>query len=241
MFKIALCDDEKYFLASLEGVLSKYLNEHEIQYKIDTFKSGKELIELGIKIVKYNIIFLDINMDEIDGIMTAQKIREFTKEVFIVFVTAYINYTLEGYKVDAVRYVLKNNETLEGTIYECMDAIVEKMNYVIIKKTFKFNEGIKKFRLDRVLYIESKLHKLEFHIMESEENIYTLYETLNKIENELEGNGFLRVHQSFLVNIKHIMSISRYSIVLSNGEAITVSKSRYKNVKNMFIDYIGEV
>ncbi|MHC6181027.1 LytR/AlgR family response regulator transcription factor [Clostridium sp. JNZ X4-2] len=241
MFRIAICDDEKYFLSSLKGVLCKYLNKHEIQYEIDTFKSGKEFIELGIEIVKYTIIFLDINMNEIDGIMTAKKIRKFSKEVFIVFVTAYINYTLEGYKVDAVRYLLKGNKNFEETVYECIDAIIEKMNYTIVKKIFKFNEGIKKVRLDRMIYIESKLHKLEFHIMQDKTRIYTLYETLNKIEEELNDNGFIRIHQSFLVNKKYIKSISRYETTLSNGIKLGISQLRYKDVKNKFIAYIGEI
>ncbi|MCY6958480.1 LytR/AlgR family response regulator transcription factor [Clostridium brassicae] len=241
MFRIAVCDDEKYFLSTLENFLCKYLNKHEIQYEIDTFKSGMEFLELGIDMVKYTVIFLDINMDEIDGIMTAQKVREFSKEVFIVFVTAYINYTLEGYKVDAVRYLLKSNENFEEVINECMDAIVEKMNYAIIKKVFKFSQGVKEIRLDRILYIESRLHKLQFHIMQDKVRIYTLYGTLNKIENELEGNGFVRIHQSFLVNIKHIMSISGNSVILSNGVKLSISKSRYKGVKKIFIEYIGEI
>ena len=55
-------------------------------------------------------------MDDVDGIVTAQKIREYSSEIYIVFVTAYINYSLEGYKVDAIRYLLKNNTNLEASI-----------------------------------------------------------------------------------------------------------------------------
>lgn len=94
--------------------------------EIDTFSSGKEFVELGIEMVKYKIVFLDINMDELDGIMTAKKIRENSKDMFIVFVTAFVNYTIEGYKVDAVRYILKDNKNLVASVYECMDAIHEK-------------------------------------------------------------------------------------------------------------------
>lgn len=241
MFRIAICDDEKYFISELNGILCKYLNKHEMEYEIDTFKSGKEFVELGIEMVKYTIAFLDINMDELNGIMTAKKIREFSKEVFIVFATAYINYTLEGYKVDAIRYLLKGNKNFEEEIYECMDAIVKKMNYVVLKKTFKFNEGIKEIHLDRMLYIESKLHKLEFHVIKDKEKVYTLYETLNKMENELEASGLVRIHQSFLVNIKNIMNISGHSVILSNDIKLPISKSRYKDIKNKFIDYIGEI
>ena len=91
-------------------------------------------------------------MDDVDGIVTAQKIREYSSEIYIVFVTAYINYSLEGYKVDAIRYLLKNNTNLEASISECMDAILHKMNLVVKKKKFKFNEGEKEINIDNILY-----------------------------------------------------------------------------------------
>ena len=167
MLKIAICDDEKVFRDNINKYVAAYLNEKEISYEIDTFSSGKEIIDLGIEIKQYNIIFLDINMDDVDGIVTAQKIREYSSEIYIVFVTAYINYSLEGYKVEAIRYLLKNNTNLEASISECMDAILHKMNLVVKKKKFKFNEGEKEINIDNILYIESKLHKLQFYIMEA--------------------------------------------------------------------------
>lgn len=173
MFRIAVCDDEKPFRDSVKKYVEKYLTEKEISYEADTFRSGKEFLELGIELVRYNIIFLDINMDEIDGIATAQKIREYSLEVYIVFVTAYIDYSLDGYKVDAARYLLKNNVNFDDSIYECMDTILQKMNYIVLKKYFKFNECEKDIPVERILYIESNLHKLEFHVMEKQVVIYT--------------------------------------------------------------------
>ena len=64
-------------------------------YEIDEFESGNEFINLGINMTKYDIVFLDINMDEIDGIETAQEIRKVSNDIFIVFVTAFINYAVE--------------------------------------------------------------------------------------------------------------------------------------------------
>lgn len=121
------------------------MTDRGIMLEIDTFSSGKEFVELGIEMVKYKIVFLDINMDELDGIMTAKKIRENSKDMFIVFVTAFVNYTIEGYKVDAVRYILKDNKNLVASVYECMDAIHEKMDYKITWAEFDFCEGTGKF------------------------------------------------------------------------------------------------
>ena len=241
MIRIAICDDEKPFRDNVKRYVERYLCEKEISYEIDTFSSGKEFLELGIEMIRYNIIFLDIKMDEIDGIVTAQNIRENSSDVYIVFVTAYIDYSLEGYKVNAERYLLKDNINFDNSIYESMDTILRKMNHVVSKKYFKFNECEKDIPLDRILYIESKLHKLEFHVMEKEEMIYTLYGTLNNLEEEMSNFSFLRIHQSFLVNMKHIKSVACYRAILSNRQEIVIPKVRYRDVKNTFVAFKGEM
>lgn len=237
MFKIAICDNEVYFQKSIKEFVSQYMEKNSLPCHIDIFNSGKELVSLGIELMRYTVVFLDINMSGTNGIMVAKKIRKISKEVFIVFVTSYMNYTLEGYKVDAVRYLLKNSINFPESINECMDAIIEKLNYKVIEKEFKFNEGVKKVPLERLLYIESKLHKLEFHIMQEELEVYIMYDTLNELENKLKGDGFIRIHQSFLVNKKCIKSILRYKAVLDNGLELIIPKARYRYVKDTFTAY----
>lgn len=241
MFKIAICDDEKIFRENIKKYVEKYLNQKDILFEIDTFNSGKEFLNMGIEMVQYEIVFLDINMDEIDGIATAKKIREYSSEMQIIFATAYIDYSLEGYKVGAVRYLLKNSINFDKSIFECMDATLDRMNYVALKKSFKFNECERDVLLERILYIESRLHKLEFHIMEDRLTVYTLYGTLNELEKDMQEFKFLRIHQSFLVNLKHIKNIANYKLILSNNQELVVPKARYKDVKNAFIVYRGEV
>lgn len=213
MFRIAICDDEKIFRDDLKEILIRYMTDRGIMLEIDTFSSGKEFVELGIEMVKYKI----------------------------VFVTAFVNYTIEGYKVDAVRYILKDNKNLVASVYECMDAIHEKMDYKITWAEFDFCEGTRKVSLNRILYIESKLHKLEFHVMEDCLQKYTLQGTLNEIDDKFAGNDFLRIHQSFLVNMKFIKNISRYRVLLNNGILLDIARARYKYVEEKFIAYRGEV
>ena len=74
MFKIAICDDESLFTEELRELLSGYMTEKGPAFEIDTYSSGEALIELGIKIVQYNVVFLDINMEKVDGIRTAMLI-----------------------------------------------------------------------------------------------------------------------------------------------------------------------
>ena len=122
-----------------------------------------------------------------------------------------------------------------------MDAILNKMNFIVLKKIFKFNECEKDVPVERILYIESRLHKLEFHIMEDKLNVYTLYGTLNELEQKMIDFSFLRIHQSFLVNLKHIKSVTGYKVILSNNQELIIPKARYKDVKNAFIAFKGEL
>ena len=110
------------------------------------------------------------------------------------------------------------------------------MKCFLTRKIFRFQEGEKKIRIENILYIESKLHKLEFNILEHGLATYTMYGTLNELENELEEYPFLRIHQSFLVNLKYIKCVTGYKVVLSNGQELTVP-----TVKDTFIAYKGEL
>lgn len=241
MLRIAICDDEKPFLQIMEDYLKLYLSKKSIDYKIDVFSSGWKLIELGQDITSYTIVFLDINMKEVDGIKTARAIRKNSDDIFIVFVTAFIDFSLEGYKVGALRYLLKTSDNFEDSVSECMDVIMDRMDYDIPHKKFHFRESSKDVALEQIIYIESRLHRLEFHIMEDSVKTYTMYDTLNNIEQELDSGEFLRIHQSYLVNMKYIKSIRNKMVVLENREEFTIPKARYRDVRTRFTVYKGEI
>ena len=241
MLKIAICDDEDYFCGWIRDMLQEYMKSKGTVYQIDTFLSGREILGLGIELNRYQVIFLDINMEDMDGLAVARRIREQNREVFIVFVTAFADYCMEGYKVDAVRFLLKDSRNMQKQIDECMDAIHDKMAEEILWRDFSFVEGKKKVPLDYLLYIESKKHKLEFHMMEEKMIVRTMYETLNHMEKWMNSRQFLRCHQSYLINMKYIDRIERYKVVLYDGNGIPIPKERYKKVLDTYIAYKGEV
>ena len=241
MFYIAVCDDEEYFRIREEQLIIKYMDRKGYHYKIELFESGSEILNLGKAVAKFDIIFLDINMEKMDGIETAKRIRMNTKDAYIVFITAFITYALEGYKVDAVRYLLKEDEYLEKAVYECLDAIIYKMNYEEYKHTFQFQEGMVELYYEDILYVESSLHKLIFHMAAENTGRYTIYEKLDAVDELLHEAGFCRIHKSFLVNLKYVEDIERYKVKLSNGICLRASKSRYLNARNELICYRGEI
>lgn len=239
MFNIAICDDDKYFCVREEQVIAEYMNQKGYAYQIDTFQLGDALLNSEKNISEYDIIFLDIKMDKIDGIETAKRIREVARDTYIVFVTAFIEYSLEGYKVDAVRYLLKDNDFLDKAIFECLDAVMDKKNYKENKHIFQFQEEKKEIYLNDIIYIDSNLHKLTFHMAKGSRKEYTMYERLDIIDELLQQADFCRIHKSYLVNLRYLEGIERYSATLLGGIHLPVSKSRYLNARNEWISYKG--
>ena len=93
ILKIAVCDDEVIFAKKLKELISMYCTKKQILYELDLYQSGKAFLSDNIKMMEYQIVFLDINMEEIDGLETARELRKLCKETFVIFVTAFINYT----------------------------------------------------------------------------------------------------------------------------------------------------
>lgn len=235
MLQIAICDDEQFYREKIQYLLEGYLRENMLQYAIHSFSSGEEFLEQCENNVRFDIVFLDISMEEVDGIQTAERIRSYHSDTYIVFVTAYIDYALEGYKVNAIRYLMK--DTLEIALEECMNAILQKMQ--IARVTFSFLEGEKRLYTDNILYVESRGHKSVFHYMEAELVNYQIYSKLDALERSLDGHGFLRIHKSYLVNMKHIRRVSNYIVSLDTGEELPVPRLRFQTVREAFVAYKG--
>ena len=225
---IAVCDDEKFYREKVQKLLENYLSGYKINYTIQLFSSGEEFLQENENKVKFDIVFMDINMSRMDGIRTALQMRSVHSHTYIVLITAFIQYALEGYKVDAVRYIMK--DTLDSALDECMDTILKKMQ--LSRINFSFLEGEKWLYTDNIFYVESQRHKAVFFYLDEKMENYHIYEKLDVIEERLSGYGFLRIHKSYLVNMKHICRISNYAVYLDNGE---------EAVKEEFVAFKGAV
>lgn len=102
---------------------------------------------------------------------------------------------------------------------------------------FSFVGGKKSIKVDEIIYIETARHKNIFYL---EDQTYSIYKKLDEIEAELEGMGFIRIHQSFLVNMRYIEKISSYVLYLSTGKELSVPKARYPEVKRKYMLFKGE-
>ena len=169
-------------------------------------------------------------MEGMDGLEAAGRIKAECPKVHIVLVTAYVNYALDGYKVKASRFLLKDD--LEQTLPECLDDILREERVV----EFGFVEGNVRLRVDDIIYIETSRHKNVFH---TAGQAYSIYKKMDELEAELAGMGFVRIHQSFLINMKYIERIRSYVMILTTGKEISVPKSRYQEVKRQYTLFKG--
>lgn len=224
--KIAICDDSREDRGTLRVLLEACGRDFEIK----EYGSGEELYGDMEYVRECVIVFLDINMLGMDGLEVAGRIKSECPRVHIVLVTAYVNYALDGYKVKASRFLLKDD--LKQTLPECVDDILREEKIV----EFGFVEGNVRLRVDDIIYIETSKHKNVFYTLGQ---TYSIYKKMDELERELAGMGFVRIHQSFLINMRYVKKISSYVMLLTTGKEISVPKSRYPEVKRQYTLFKG--
>ncbi len=238
-YRVAVCNDELYFKRRIKELLMRYFHRKHRSLRVDIFPSGEVFLENREKANQYAALFLDITRKENHGLETAYEIRKYNKNLPIVFVADTMDYVLEGYKVDAIRYIMKNQ--LESLFDECMDAVMEKIQHYSIKEQSFFVCGDCLLDPDKIVYLESNLHKVSFYMCGDYDGKRDLavYDKLDTIENELSDDSFLRIHKSYLVNMKYIKKISGYFVYLCTGDKLPASKSLYKQAREKFSLYKG--
>ena len=231
---IIVCDDSRTDRENLIRLLRDYEKKKGLAFDITEYDSGEALLQNIDQLQDSSILFLDINMAGTDGLDAAAQIKSLYPKISIVLVTAYIGYALEGYKVEASRFLVKDD--LEVSLTECMDMLVRKLEQDTQVREFSFVEGNIRLKLSDILYIETARHKNIFY---TKNGSFQIYKKLDEIENELRGYGFVRIHMSFLVNMRYIRKISSYVMTLTTGKEISVPKTRYSEVKKQYMLFKG--
>lgn len=235
MIHIAICDDEKDFVKNLTELLKKYAVETGKDIKITAYYDGMELIEKYD--VTINLIFLDIRMRIMDGLHAAGRIRQIDERVDIIFLTTLTQYGLEGYKYQAVNYIIKPIKYVR--LKSDMDKFIERHrgeenpSLIISNDTGKY-----KIFLRSIRFIETYNRKLMFHT--EQENIIC-YKSMKEIERELMYNDFVRCHTSYIVNLFYVKGIKQLNIELVTGETVPISQPKRKEFMERLADYWGDM
>ena len=146
---IIICDDSQKDRKILIELLQNYAQERNEYFEITEYDSGLRLSEDEASLQKCQLVFLDINMEDMDGLKTAMKIKDKYPKLPVVLVTAYMNYALDGYKVKASRFLLKDN--LAETIGECMDDLIAEIQKNSRILEFPFVEGTIRLHADDII------------------------------------------------------------------------------------------
>ncbi len=234
MLKIAIVEDEKQYQASLVEHLSKFEKLHKEQFVVRTFYDGIDILD-DYK-ADYDVIFLDIHMKHQDGMTTAKKIRKLDENVIIIFITALAQYAIEGYKVNALDFILK------PVVYEQFEVAMEKVlqtcrKYQREKQIIVMDGSAKrKVSTDEIFYIEVIGHEMFFYTSHGVYHQKGL--TLKDMSAELEEFHFVKSGQSQLVNLRYVEKISGDAVSVP-GADIYLSRSRKKEFIEAFAEYVG--
>lgn len=233
LINICICEDEKNDQELLLGYLNNIFKDMDILYSVEVFSSGEELLENYSDNI--DLILLDIQMEGLNGMDTARKIREIDKKVEIIFTTSLVEYVLEGYEVGAYRYLLKpiKYEDLKINVSKCIEEINLRNKYIII------HEQGQKIKIDtsEITYIEVQKEDLTIHKLDK---AYNTKGTMKGMEKEINSLRFFRCHKSYLVNLEYIRTIKQYIAILENKEEVPISRYRFKETKEKFFDLIGD-
>ncbi len=229
MIRIAVCDDDEKVLGETLELLKGY---GKVQLAVEVYTSGEALLEDG---KKYDIVLLDIDMDGLNGIETARRIREADKEVKLIYVTNYSDYTIFAFGVHAFAYLLKPLKAEE--LYAQLD---EACAYGLAgpepELEFQSKEGIVHIMPSDILCFEY-LNRLV--LMRSAEQSWHLKRRITELAVEMEGYGFAVPHKSFIVNLYAVQRIHGYEITLTNGSVIPLSQKKSAQFRRALNEYLA--
>lgn len=246
MYKIAICeDDEKYIHILQKYILeTKQISDNQVQFFC--FESGERLINHLEK--DFDLVFMDMQMSGMSGYETARKLREYNKNLLLVFCSGAVEPTSEVFKVTPFRYLQKKflPDKMNSEMIEIIEEMKERKNYPFV--LCKYGVGGDKIRVyaDNILYIAIKKDKTEVFpsdtLRETCENISSLRASKNiddmwEIFNE--KYGFVRAHNSYIINMTYISKVHKESVTLSDGTMLTVSRSHSREFKEAFARYMS--
>ncbi len=230
MVNIAICDDEKYFLDYIEYKIIEILKNEEENLRVHKYASGVELLEsYEQKTNEFNIIFLDINMPNMDGMEIAEIIREKDKDIILIFLTSMEDKVYQTFRYNTFRFIRKLHIDIE-----LIEALKSAMNSLMdVKHIFQTTVGEIGLCIRDILYFEFA-DRVVF-ISTFNGKYKTNIRRFKDIEDIFLSKEFVAIHRGCIVNQNYIKSIGNLHISLDTEEMLPVSRYRVEEVKKAFI------
>ena len=239
MLKVALCDDVTEYNKKMESYIRRYGEENHVDVKVISYMSGSQLL-LHYQQRKFDIIFLDISIPDMDGFEIAKRIREIDQKITIIFCTSY--YTImnaaKGFEVEAEDFLSK--PILYKKIEKILNKVYgKKMVDAEEKLIVKCQDGIYTLQLSDIIYLETSNKTVLLH---SVRGVYICYQKIRDLEERLSDKLFYRCHNCFLVNMDYIETLKGDDIVLTKGDRNTIPVSKYRKdgLLKALAMYVGE-
>jgi len=228
---IGICDDEKEICLQIKKLILARAPES----RVVCYSSGKQLLS-GRQ--RFDILFLDIQMSDMNGIEIARTLRERKEDTVLIFVTALKEYVFEAFDVSAFHYLLKPlaQDKFNNVFQEALKEAAKRTHNR--EESLFFQTKSRSFTLlkSEILYVENCRRKVDIHTLCQTE---TIYATMAHME-ELLGRGFYRCHRGYLVNMAYIAQYSADSILLHNGETIYLSREKYNDFVTAYMNYLKQ-
>ena len=231
--RIAVCDDEEIQRSLLKSYLEAWAEEKGRALSVTLFASGEEFLKSWQE-AHFDVVLLDIQMPDMDGMSVARRLRETDGQTGIFFVTGYEDYLVQGYEVEAFRYLIK--PVSDEKLREGLELFLKKRGGEKRVLMVETPEGTRRVDADGICYMEAFAHSCELHTLTE---LVTVKSGISALEKEAARLGIplFRCHRSYAVNIAQIRAIEREAALLADGTRIPVSRRLYQELNRRFIDY----
>ncbi len=234
MLKFAICDDEPLMAREIADRLSRYMEEKRMtSYCVSSFSSGHLLLKSGCD---FDLIFLDIQMEQPDGMETAKMLRRRGNHSLLVFVTVLRECVFDAFEVEAYDYLIK---PLDGDHFRrTMDRAIKALERRTAKSVMiRRGTSCEVIPLDQIVYCEVQGRKIYLHLTGG--TVIDHYERLDDFERRVDGR-FFRCHRSYLVNLECVRGSRAGQVALSQGEKIPVSRLREQELTQALLRHMKE-
>lgn len=235
MIKIAVIDDDNITLNQISKFIKETINEEII---LDNFKSGIDFFQKMDKLI-YDIVFLDIDMPEMNGFELAETLKFVMPEITIVFVSNLEHLVFQSFQFNPFRFVRKS--CLAEDIISTVSAYKKELDRIKDVYFFKTIEADRIIPTYDIIYFESMGHDIYVHTVKEKYKLKREREkevSIKTLSKQFETKGFFRVHRSFLVNFRHIYMINKNSITLKNKISININPHKFKEIKNIYQQFL---
>ena len=235
--KAAICDDDLFFALELKTKIENILltSTINVTFDIDVFSSAKELLENYSS--EYSICFLDICINEENGINAGIQLKTDFPDTILIFVTSFIDFSLDGYKANAFRYILKNS--VDTLLPECVMESIKKLSLDVTSISLNVHGESVTIRANTIMYIESFSHQQMVHLSNGQSLECNM--TLERFEKQVHKLSFIKPHKSFLVNCQYIEKFQNYTIILKDTSCIPIARNKYASFKRDYLQYLGSI